>query len=125
LVHAIRLTGELASGVSYPAWSEQTPIDPAEAGVNNNWYSWTAPHGGAVRVTCATPWPINNIFGAPVDKKAFGVFTGPDLAHLTAVASAIGAATIAATFEATGGQTYYIRRETDCRHRHRMDYHHS
>jgi hypothetical protein len=102
--HAITLTGELASGVSYPAWSEQSPIDPIEAGVNNNWYSWTAPHSGTARVTCATPWPIPG----SADLKAFGVYSGPDLPHLSKVAAANGAGTTFASFEAIGGQTYYI-----------------
>jgi hypothetical protein len=79
--HAIPLVGEQVSAISYPLWEEHAPLRPEAAGLNNSWYSWTAPHTGKVTVKCITPWPYLQSGITPLDSKIFGVFTGDDPAN--------------------------------------------
>jgi hypothetical protein len=101
------LSGENSSGITYPLWAEHGPTNPNDAGYNNSWYKWTAPHPGTVRVKAACPWPTF-VNGLAADKKTIGVFSGPDLPNLTTITTARGTGEILATFEAIAGQTYYI-----------------
>jgi hypothetical protein len=103
----VDLSGEQSTGISYPLWAEHGPTNPNEAGYNNSWFRWTAPHPGSVILKCSSPWPWYQ-YGAQADKKRVGVFTGPDLPNLTAIATAKGINDVGVTFEAREGQTYYI-----------------
>ncbi len=94
-------TGEV-TGINLPATTE--PGEPNPDGVTGGasvWYQWTAPGSGSVTFD-ATKSNFNALLA---------VYTGPDVAHLTAVGSNVYGGVVnlrKTTLTATAGATYYI-----------------
>jgi hypothetical protein len=101
--NATLITGPSGSLTGTNAGASREPGEPNHAGVPGGrsvWYRWTAPADGAA---------IFDVCRGDFD-TLLGVYTGPDVAHLTAIASDDDSCDIRSSvrFTALAGTTYYV-----------------